>query len=248
MFELTKLISAMIAPPFNTMILLIIAIFFWLIHCKKTAFLTALLGFSSLYILSIPYTQQKLADSLTVEDNLNINDYRQAQAIVVLGGGLRDNKELYHNLTVPGLVLERMRYAAYLHKETELPILISGASPNGNSEAQIMAQEFFSFFGIQTKWLEQRAVNTIQNAQFSKEMLERENINKIILVTNQWHMQRAKLLFERQGFQVYPASVGSGITPEGYGLNFMHFVPQAGALAANSQLVKEWIGYWRARF
>ncbi|MDO4429829.1 MAG: YdcF family protein [Lonepinella koalarum] len=248
MFEFTKLISAMISPPFNTMILLIIALFCWLLRCKKTAFLTALLGLGSLYLLSIPYTQQKLADSLTVEDNLTINDYHQAQAIVVLGGGLRDNKELYHNLTVPGLVLERMRYAAYLHKETELPILISGASPNGNSEAQIMAQEFFSFFGIQAKWLEQRAVNTIQNAQFSKEMLERENINKIILVTNQWHMQRAKLLFERQGFIVYPASVGSGITPESYGLNFMHFIPQAGALAANAQLVKEWIGYWKAKF
>lgn len=245
MFELTKLISAIIMPPFNIMILLLFALLCWIFNCYKTAIFSALLGFSILYLLSTPYMQQKLEDSLVVEDKLTIEEYRNAQAIVVLGGGLRDNTELYNNITVPGVVLERMRYAAYLHKETDLPILITGASPNGNSEAKVMSQEFFSFFGIKTKWLEENAVNTIQNATFSKDILARENINKIILVTNQWHMQRSKLLFEREGFTVYPASVGSGITPQTYGLNFMHFVPQAGALAANSQLLKEWIGYWK---
>ena len=78
-------------------------------------------------------------------------------------------------------------------------------------------------------------------------MLLPEHIQKIILVTNEWHMQRAKLLFEKQGFIVFPASVGEGKTPESYGLTIMHFVPQGGALAKNMQLLKEWIGYWKVR-
>lgn len=248
MFELTKLITAIILPPFSVILLWLFALLCWGFKCKKMAIFSSFLAIAILYVVSIPYTAQKLSDSLTQEDHLSLEDYRQAQAIVVLGGGLRDNKELYHPLTVPGLVLERMRYAAYLHKETELPILISGASPNGNSEAQIMGQEFFSFFGIHVKWLEQRAVNTKENAKFTYQMLQPMGINKIILVTNQWHMQRAKMLFEREGFSVLPASVGNGVTPESYGLNYMHFIPQAGSINANMQLLKEWIGYWREKF
>ncbi|WP_439293988.1 YdcF family protein [Lonepinella sp. BR2882] len=248
MFELTKLITALILPPANVIILAIFALFCLLFRCPKLAFFSALLAILTLYIVSLPYTAQKLSDSLTTKDNLSVEDYRQAQAIVVLGGGLRDSSELYNSLTVPGLVLERMRYAAYLHKETELPILISGASPNGNSEAKVIAQEFFTFFGVQPKWLEEKALNTVENAKYSHEILEREGISKIILITNQWHMQRSKLLFEKEGFTVLPASVGNGITPESYDLNYMHFVPQAGAIGANMQLLKEWIGYWKEKF
>lgn len=248
MFELTKLITALILPPFNVILLDIFALVCWLLSCKKMALLSAVLSIGILYLISLPYTTQKLSDSLVQADQLSLEDYRQAQAIVVLGGGLRDNQELYAPITVPGLVLERMRYASYLHKETELPILITGASPNGNSEAKVMAQEFFTFFGVQVKWLEHKATNTKQNAQFSRELLERENIHKIILVTNQWHMQRAKLLFEKQGFSVLPASVGNGVTPEDYGLNLMHFIPQAGAINANMQLLKEWLGFWKEKW
>ncbi|WP_439242597.1 YdcF family protein [Lonepinella sp. BR2474] len=247
MFELTKLISAIMLPPANVILLALLACVCWLCHCKKMAFFSAFFAIGILYTVSLTYTAQKLSDSLVVEDNLSIENYRQAQAIVVLGGGLRDSKELYNSLTVPGLVLERMRYATYLHKETELPILVTGASPNGNSEAKVMAQEFFTFFGVQPKWLEERALNTIENAQYSREILEREHISKIILVTNQWHMQRAKLLFEKAGFTVLPASVGNGITPDSYEVNYMHFIPQAGAINANMQLLKEWLGYWKAR-
>lgn len=248
MFEFTKIVTNIILPPFDVIILLLLSACLFLFRFKKLAFLTALLSVAILYICSIPYTAQKLTDSLVKEDNLTLNDYRQAQAIVVLGGGLRDSKELYNSITVPGLPLERMRYASYLHKETELPILISGASPNGNSEAKVMGQEFFTFFGVQPKWLEEKSTNTKENALYTKEILDREKITRIVLVTHQWHMQRAKMLFERQGFTVYPASVGEGRTPESYGLNYMHFIPQAGALNANMQLLKEWIGYWKEKF
>lgn len=248
MIDMTKLITAIILPPFDVLILLVFALLLRLFRFKKLAFLTALFGAVVLYVSSIPYTAERLNNSLTQEDRLTVEDYRNAQAIVILGGGLRDSKELFNTITVPGLVLERMRYAAYLHKETELPILISGASPNGNSEAKVMGQEFFTFFGIQPKWLEERSTNTKQNALYSKEILERENIKRIVLITNQWHMQRAKMLFEKQGFEVLPASVGPGIVPVSYEHNAMHFIPQAGALNANMQLLKEWIGYWKERF
>ena len=50
-----------------------------------------------------------------------------------------------------------------------------------------------------------------------------------------------------KAFDVLPASVGEGITPDSYGLNMMHFIPQGGAITKNMQLLKEWIGYWKER-
>lgn len=247
MFTLNKLISAALLPPFNILILWVSSLILRHFQYKKLSHFTALLGILILYLTSIPYTAQTLSDSLTKEDHLSLQDYQQAQAIVVLGGGLRDSKELYANLAVPQIPFERMRYAAYLQKQTGLPILISGASPNGNSEAKVMQQEFADFFAVPVKWLENQAKTTKENAFYTKQILEKEQIHRIILVTNQWHMQRAKMLFEQQGFDVLPASVGQGITPKSYELTLMHFIPQAGALNANMQLLKEWLGYWKEK-
>ena len=94
-----------------------------------------------------------------------------------------------------------------------------------------------------TKWIEPKALTTKENALFTKQILEKEGIHKIILVTNELAYATCKnLLFQQQGFDVLPASVGEGITPDSYGLNMMHFIPQGGAITKNMQLLKEWIG------
>lgn len=247
MFELVKFVTAMLLPPFNVVILWLLAFILFYLNRKFFASFLAILGIIILYIFSIPYTSQKLGDSLVEANITTIEQYKTAQAIVVLGGGLRDSQELFGKLATTGIPLERMRYAAYLHKETGLPILVTGSSPNGISEAKVMADEFEIFFNINTKWLENKAKTTKENAIFSREILEKENIQKIILVTNQWHMKRAEMLFKQQGFDVLPASVGSGDTPEHYKLNFMHFIPQAGAMNSNMLALKEWLGYWKEK-
>ncbi|HDR1220296.1 TPA: YdcF family protein [Pasteurella multocida] len=247
MFGLTKIITVVILPPFNVLILWLLSLLFSVLHYKKLSRLCALLGLTILSIFSLPYTSHKIEDSLVIEDKLSLADYQQAQAIVLLGGGLRDSKELYDKLTVSAIPLERVRYAAYLQKQTQLPLLITGSSPKGISEAQIMANELNTFFSVPTTWVEGKARTTKENALFSREILEKEGIKRVIVVTNQWHMQRAKLLFEQQGFEVLPASVGHGISPQSYGLNVMYFIPQAGALNKNMLLLKEWLGYWKEK-
>ncbi|QHB18358.1 MULTISPECIES: YdcF family protein [Mannheimia] len=247
MFELIKLITAIILPPFNIILLWLLALILFAVGYKYPAYFFALLGMLILYIFSIPYTSQKLGNSLLEGEEPTIESYKNAQAIVVLGGGLRDSQELFGKLAITGTPLERMRYAAYLHKETGLPLLVTGSAPNGTSEAKVMASEFKMFFNIETKWLENKAKTTKENAIFSREILEKENINHIILVTNQWHMKRAEMLFTQQGFKVLPASVGSGDTPNHYKLTFMHFIPQASAMNSNMLALKEWIGYWKEK-
>lgn len=247
MFELTKILTTLVMPPFSVLLLWLFSLLCWRLRWKVLGGFSAVLGISLLYLLSIPYTSRLLNDSLIQEDRLTLQDYRQAQAIVLLGGGVRDSKELYSRLATNQIAFERVRYAAFLQRETQLPLLITGSSPNGTSEARVMADELANFFHIPTTWLEEKARTTKENAQFSREILAQHGITNIILVTNQWHMQRARLLFEQQGFEVFPASVGAGETPETYGLNVMYFLPQSGAMNSNMLALKEWLGYWKEK-
>ncbi|AWI51035.1 hypothetical protein DDU33_05885 [Actinobacillus porcitonsillarum] len=246
LFYLTKILTAMALPPFNIAVIWILSLIFYRLHYKKISRSLTILGIALLYLFSTPFMATLLSNSLVKENTLTLQDYRQAQAIVVLGGGLRDSNELYGKLTVTNNELERMRYAAYLHKETQLPILATGSAPNGNSEAEIIAKEFKQFFDVPTKWIESQAKTTKENALYTKDILEKEGINTIILVTQNWHMQRAKLLFEQQGFHVLPAGVGYGKTPSEY-INFMYFVPQSGAMDNIMLFLKEWLGYWKEK-
>lgn len=247
MFFIIKLITAIILPPFNVLILWLLALLFRLFNWKKLSIVCTTLGISVLYVSSISYTSRQLENRLILPNTLTLQEYKQAQAIVLLGAGIRDSQELFGKISATELGLERMRYAAYLQKETQLPLLISGSAYNGTSEADTMAHELQQFFNVPTTWIENKAQTTKENIQFSKAILASEHINKIILVTQQWHMPRAKYLFEQAGFEVYPANVGYGVVPDHYKLHFMHFVPQAGALHKNTLLLKEWLGLWKEK-
>lgn len=107
-----------------------------------------------------------------------------------------------------------------------------------------MAQELHDFFGVQVKWLESNANTTAQNARLSKNILNRESISHIILVTNQWHMKRAKMLFEREGFNVLAAGTTAH---QALDMGILPFIPQAQALQNSSIALKEWIGYWKEK-
>lgn len=248
MFTITKFITATILLPFNILILWLFSLICFGFKWKKLGYLSTFVGITILYLFSIPYTSYKLQASLTMENTLTIDDYKSAQAIILLGNGLRGSQELFGKLTAGGTALERMRYAAFLQKETGLPLLITGNSPSNVSEAAIMKKELEQFFYIPTQWLEEKATTTAENAKFSKNILAKEGINKVILVTNQWHMQRAKLLFEKEGFDVLPANVGEGEIPNNYKFNAFYFTPQSNALHNNMLVIREWLGYWKEKY
>ena len=148
-FYLTKILTAIALPPFNIAVIWIFSLILNRLHYKKISRFLTIFGIAILYLFSTPFMATMLSNSLIEENKLTLQDYQQAQAIVVLGGGLRDSTELYGNITVTNNELERMRYAAFLHNETGLPILATGRSPNGNSEAKVIAKEFQQFLMCQ---------------------------------------------------------------------------------------------------
>ena len=69
--------------------------------------------------MSAPFTSLLLTDN---DDSpaLTLDDYKQAQAIVILGGGSYPTKELYAETASGAAQLERLRYAAFFTKRNGL--------------------------------------------------------------------------------------------------------------------------------
>ncbi|MGH8678269.1 MAG: YdcF family protein, partial [Burkholderiales bacterium] len=144
---------------------------------------------------------------------------------------------------------ERHRYAAPLHRQTTLPLLVSGGAPYGNasSEALQMRAVLAQDFDTPVKWLEVRAVDTFQSALLARGILEAERIDRIVLITHAAHMRHARFAFERAGFEVIP--VATGYTTAGP-RTVVAFLPSAEGLMMGHTLFHEMIGlgWYHLRF
>jgi uncharacterized SAM-binding protein YcdF (DUF218 family) len=146
------------------------------------------------------------------------NDHRKVpQAIVILGGGRRlgalDAPSQYQYQDVSVASIERLRFGARLAKVTRLPILLTGGAPDrvsekDISEARLMSHVLQDELGVGAKWIESNSNTTQENARESTQILRKEKIKTIYLVTHFWHMPRAKAIFEKEGVQVVEAPMG----------------------------------------
>ena len=185
------------------------------------------------------------SDALEDHPVLNANDPRiaDAGAIVILGGGIQTRPVEYGGDVLKVNTLNRVHQGAYWYKQLGLPVLVTGGVgwKIPVSEAQLMSQTLDDFYGVETRWLEQRSRTTWENALYSAEVLLPLNIHKIVLVTHANHMDRAKYSFENFGFEVIPAPLGySSSRMEGWGL--MDFFPNAKAFDLNYKLLHERVG------
>ncbi|MBE2898130.1 YdcF family protein [Pasteurellaceae bacterium 20609_3] len=242
---LRKVLLNALLPPFNIILLLLFALLCYYLEWKWLARVSSMLGIGLLFLLSTPFVAHHLQKSLTAHLTLpTLEQFKQGDLIVVLGGGVRESDLGIHECTIGGMPLERMRFGAQLHKKTGLPLLVTGGSLfDCEAEADAMAREYHYYFNIQPKWIENKSHTTTENARLSREVLEKDGIKNptIVLVTNDWHMQRAKFLFERQGFTVLPGMVNTQMELDSGVINY---IPQASALTSSQQALKEWLGYW----
>jgi uncharacterized SAM-binding protein YcdF (DUF218 family) len=162
----------------------------------------------SKYLDAPSYTQELRSKEVSNEAS--------TQAIVILGGGRQKGaldltEYQYQNLSPQSM--ERLRAGARLAKESNLPILLTGGAPDRTdarelSEAMVMSMVLKQELGIEARWLEEQSNTTQENALQSAKILNQEGIKTIYLVTHFWHMPRANVQFEKQGFTVIEAPMG----------------------------------------
>jgi uncharacterized SAM-binding protein YcdF (DUF218 family) len=86
-----------------------------------------------------------------------------------------------------------------LAQKTQLPIVLSGM------EAKYGMNNTLKQLGVTAKFLETNSLDTHQNAQYSAQLLHKQGIKNIVLVTDAWHISRAVLAFQYAGFEVTAA-------------------------------------------
>lgn len=177
----------------------------------------------------------------------------EAEAIVVLSAGRRGDSTAYGGDTVGPMTLERLRYAAHLHRRSGLPILVTGGLAEDDSPglAPLMARTLEEDFGAPVRWQENRAANTAQNAIYSAEILQEEGIGRVLVVTHGWHMPRAVYAFEIAGLTPVPAPMAIA-PPDPFSWDFEvgDFLASPWALADNCYVLHEWLGlaWYRLRY
>ena len=236
-----RIIESLLTPP-GLMFAMILAGFVLGSRFARLGRDLILSGLLLMLIASLPATSLLVYTLLESDPPLNQSamQHSGAQAIVILGGGRYPGFE-YGKETVSPPALERLRYGAWLQQQTGLPILVSGGSVKGEaiSEATLMSQTLTASLASRPKWIEGNSINTWENARLSWQMLQKDHIDKILLVTHANHMWRAKTAFTRQGFTVIPAPLGfrsrGSLTP-------LHFLPSAHAMSDLSSACHELIG------
>jgi len=92
--------------------------------------------------------------------------------------------------------------------------------------------------------IENSSRNTRENALFVKDMLEKkESSRKVILITSAFHMRRAEGCFRKVGLEVsgFSTDFYSALPKDRFG--FDGFIPSPSVLSDWNFLIKEWIGY-----
>ena len=241
MFVLKKLFSSLLLPPVGPLLLIAcgLLILRWRRRC---GLFLAWGGVSLLLALSLPTVSDLLVRGLHKYPPVKLEAARQAQAIVVLGGGILRHAEEYENTDVIGQSsLMRLRYGARLYRQTHLPLLLSGGAPSGGTtEAAVMAQTLKHDYGIDARWQEVDSFDTHDNAIFSAALLRADGIQTILLVTEGPHMRRSVMEFEAAGMTVIAAPTLLAIRPPATGTASLF--PNAGALRRSSEVIQEWLG------
>ncbi len=133
------------------------------------------------------------------------------QAIVILGGGLRsDRHEQPYRYRPHPRTTERLLYGAWAAQVTGLPVLVSGGPPRGagTSEAAVMKRMLENRLGTRVRWLEDRSLDTADNARFSAQLLVADGRRRVLLVTHATHMRRARAAFAAAGLEPRAAPLG----------------------------------------
>ncbi|WP_263144204.1 YdcF family protein [Pseudomonas sp. RIT-PI-AD] len=203
----------LLMPPGCLLLLLLLACW-WHRRRPRLAAGCFVVGFAGLLLMSLPAVVEHAARALEREPALASAELgrlsERAQAIVVLGAGRE--RDAAWDTPQPGLMAnERLRYAARLARASGLPLLTSGGLHYGQppSEAAIMADSLRDDYGVAVRWQEGHSRTTWENAVDSARLLAAEGVTRVVLVTQAWHMPRARWCFEQQGLQVVGAPVGA---------------------------------------
>lgn len=227
MFFFKKVLTPFLLPP-GIFILILMGTGLWLLYKNHLKSALVNLGVAlALWALSTIAVSNLLMSGL--ESKYQAPTAPQGDVIVVLGGGVYETVPDFSGIGAPSdEMLSRLVTAARVQKKLNLPIIISGGSvfPGRTSEA-VIDRRFLLDLGVPAEkiLMEENSRDTLENAQYVKELCARHQFKQPLLVTSAYHMERALWSFAKAGMNVtpYPANYH---TSKNQKYNWNDFLPR----------------------
>lgn len=248
MYELTRLAGQLLTPLSLTFGLWALAAVFGLLRRRRTALALAAVAAAWLWFASTPFLAQVLVTRLQRDyPMLAAEASPAADAIVVLGGAVGGVAPAR-----PGIVLTaaatRVWHAAALYRagKARWVVVAAGGDPQAGEqvEADAIAQLLVSL-GVPEGAIRREAASrsTLQNALYSRPILEALGARRVLLVTSGDHMARAMQTFqfawEKSPFVTVPSPSDGVISVE---KGWKTWFPTAFALGNVTKALKEFSG------
>lgn len=240
---ISKLIDHLFLPPGIFILLLIFSLI--LLQFKKIKLLriTIILTAALLYLFSIEPVKDALIIPLENKyPALQVESDIDADYIVILGGGtIGASPEEGGRGSLSPDALKRLYYGAYLHKQYNLPIIITGGRifNNKESEARVAARSL-AIMGVSSNQVlqESNSRNTWENALLVKREI---SPGRVLLVTSAYHMARSMMSFTKNGINCIAAPTDYKSQRTGYTL--LSFLPGVSNFTSSYRALHEYIGY-----
>jgi uncharacterized SAM-binding protein YcdF (DUF218 family) len=201
MYELARLAGQLVTPLSIAFGLWGLAALFGLLRRRRAALISAAVAVAWLWLASTPFFAQVLVNALQREHPmLAAQEAPAADAIVVLGGavgGVAPQR--------PGIVLtaaaSRVWHAAALYRagKAKWVVVAAGGDPEPGEqvEADAIAGLLVSL-GVPDSAIRRESASrsTLQNALYSRPILEALGARRVLLVTSGDHMARAARTFQ----------------------------------------------------
>ena len=173
----------------------------------------------------------------------SIEGLPDADAVVILGGGAGSHKECHASELFSGadrVFCGARLYNAKKESRPNLKVFCTGGGCEDSTLPVLLE------LGVprESVWFSEEPRNTEEEARLIGETLrDGDSANpRIYLVTSAWHMSRAKMLFDRVGFDVVPVPTDFEMCSFAEcEIAASDFLPSADALLRNSYAMKEWI-------
>ncbi|HIK16934.1 MAG TPA: YdcF family protein [Leptolyngbyaceae cyanobacterium M33_DOE_097] len=255
---LSKLLPLFFYPLGLACLLLLVAlVMLWRKRPRRAAIPVAL-ALAVLLIGSNGWLAGWLVRSLEMQ-HVPSGELPTADAIVVLGGCTRPASapRPWVDLSEEG---DRVLQGIRLYQQGKAPkIIFSGGRIDwhggGTPESQDMAT-IATAFGVPTAAILQdpTSLNTRQNAVNVQQILKREGMRRVLLVTSAMHMPRSLRIFQKLGIEAIPAPTDFLYTEEEQGwlsstseAISLNVLPDADRLRVITRALKEYVGtfvYW----
>lgn len=232
---LTRFLRAWILPPGGPLVVGVVALTQWE-RRPRAAKWGLWLSLLSLYLISLDWFAPAAFWVYNNEPRLTPEQIGSSncQAIVVLGGGHQLFEPEYSGPNVSDTSLIRVRYGCLLQRKLSLPIVFTGRGEGQTMSA--VAREL----AVPANMIiaENQSGTTYENAQFTRAILADRQIQKVLVVTEAFHLRRACRVFRNVGFE----AVAAGCDYPGeydYPNVLMRFVPRASSVQRSSRVLEE---------